>query len=141
MFKKNPRLTIALYVCALLALAYTGFMLFYSYDSITSYYASYNTQAGVSEILTTLISNAFTPFMLSVILYALGALVSMVFDIRNEFEVVADQEESKKQDTSSSEKKEDQEEEKTGEKEENKNEDKDKNKGDNKEASEGSHSE
>lgn len=92
---KNNRLPQVLYVFSIVALAYMGYTLFYSYDSITTYYAAYSSQAPITEIFTSLISSAFTPFCMALIFYALGVIVQMLQGIREEFEIAASQEEEK----------------------------------------------
>lgn len=92
---KNKRLSQVLYVFSVVALVYMGYTLFYSYDSITAYYAVYSSQAPVTEIFTSLISSAFTPFCMALIFYALGTIVGLLQGIRNEFEIAANQEEEK----------------------------------------------
>lgn len=92
---KNKRLSQVLYVFSVVALVYMGYTLFYSYDSITTYYAVYSSQAPVTEIFTSLISSSFTPFCMALIFYALGTIVGLLQGIRNEFEIAANQEEEK----------------------------------------------
>ncbi|HIW18321.1 MAG TPA: hypothetical protein H9886_04220 [Candidatus Faecalicoccus intestinipullorum] len=92
---KNKRLSQVLYVFSVVALVYMGYTLFYSYDSITTYYAAYSSQAPVTEIFTSLISSSFTPFCMALIFYALGTIVGLLQGIRNEFEIAANQEEEK----------------------------------------------
>ena len=92
---KNKRLSQVLYVFSVVALVYMGYTLFYSYDSITTYYAAYSSQAPVTEIFTSLISSAFTPLCMALIFYALGTIVGLLQGIRNEFEIAANQEEEK----------------------------------------------
>lgn len=92
---KNKRLSQVLYVFSVVALVYMGYTLFYSYDSITAYYAVYSSQAPVTEIFTSLISSSFTPFCMALIFYALGTIVGLLQGIRNEFEIAANQEEEK----------------------------------------------
>ena len=92
---KNKRLSQVLYVFSVVALVYMGYTLFYSYDSITTYYAAYRSQAPITEIFTSLISSAFTPFCMALIFYALGTIVGLLQGIRNEFEIAANQEEEK----------------------------------------------
>ena len=92
---KNKRLSQVLYVFSVVALVYMGYTLFYSYDSITTYYAAYSSQAPVTEIFTSLISSDFTPFCMALIFFALGSIVGLLQGIRNEFEIAANQEEEK----------------------------------------------
>lgn len=92
--KNNKVIKITLYVCSLLALVYTGFTLFSTYESVTAYYEAYNAEIGAMDMITSLISNAFVPLMFAVVLYALAYIVEGVQSIYSEFEVVSTEESS-----------------------------------------------
>lgn len=84
-----------LYGLSLISLVYTGYTLFYSYNSVTQYYSAYGQSAPLVDIVHNLLSNAFTPFILAIVLFSLAEIIQMVYGIRQEFEVVADEEEKK----------------------------------------------
>lgn len=95
--KNNKVIKITLYVCSLLALVYTGFTLFSTYESVTAYYEAYNAEIGAMDMITSLISNAFVPLMFAVVLYALAYIVEGVQSIYSEFEVVSTEESSNRE--------------------------------------------
>ena len=76
--KKNKNLTIVLYVFVVLALMYTCFTIFQSYSAVVSYYGSSATK---SEVILYVISNAFMPFMMTVVLYALACMNETLFTL------------------------------------------------------------
>ena len=49
--KNKKMLQKVLYGLSLLALVYTGYVLFYTYDSVTQYYTAYGSSAPVSQIV------------------------------------------------------------------------------------------
>ena len=67
--KNKKMLQKVLYGLSLLALVYTGYVLFYTYDSVTQYYTAYGSSAPVSQIVNNLINSAFAPFMFAIVLH------------------------------------------------------------------------
>lgn len=100
--KNKKLLQKVLYGLSLLTLVYTGYVLFYTYDSVTQYYTAYGSSAPVMEIVNNLISSAFAPFMFTIILYVLAVILGMMDSLTQEFEIVAEDqpdEDSKKEET------------------------------------------
>lgn len=70
--KKEKNLTKILYVFVVLSLVYTGYTLFSTYSSLSTYIAAGTITT--AQIIETLISYCFNPVMLTVILYALACM-------------------------------------------------------------------
>ena len=88
--KNKKMLQKVLYGLSLLALVYTGYVLFYTYDSVTQYYTAYGSSAPVSQIVNNLTNSAFAPFMFAIVLYVLAVILGMVDSLTQEFEIVAE---------------------------------------------------
>lgn len=88
--KNKKMLQKVLYGLSLLALVYTGYVLFYTYDSVTQYYTAYGSSAPVTQIVNNLINSAFAPFMFAIVLYVLAVILGMVDSLTQEFEIVAE---------------------------------------------------
>lgn len=89
--KNKKMLQKVLYGLSLLALVYTGYVLFYTYDSVTQYYTAYGSSVSISQIvINNLISSAFAPFMFAIVLYVLAVILGMVDSLTQEFEIVAE---------------------------------------------------
>lgn len=73
--KKERNLSKVIYVFVVLSLIYTCYVLFSSY-SILSAYVSVG-QATTQQMIESLISSSFIPFMITVILYALASMNDM----------------------------------------------------------------
>lgn len=73
--KKAKNLSVVLYVFVVLSLIYTCYVIFASYSQLSAYVTAGT--ATMMDVLLSLVSYAFTPLILTVILYALATMNDM----------------------------------------------------------------